>query len=95
MLDHNEHIRQIVPKENLLEWNLAEGWEPLCKFLGKPIPRVPVPHINIGAADAPRHKKLALLRLAVLLRRALIRPLPICIGVLFSLVIYHFLPRCN
>ena len=27
-----------VPKENLLVWDLKEGWEPLCKFLNKPIP---------------------------------------------------------
>jgi hypothetical protein len=23
-----------------------EGWEPLCKFLGKPVPDQPFPHIN-------------------------------------------------
>jgi len=27
-----------VPKEDLLVWDLKEGWEPLCKFLNKPIP---------------------------------------------------------
>jgi nitrate reductase NapE component len=74
MLDHNEHIREIVPKDNLLEWNLADGWEPLCEFLGKPVPDVPVPYINIGASDAPRHKNLAIQRLIIILGRMLIRP---------------------
>jgi hypothetical protein len=25
---------------------VAEGWEPLCKFLNKPIPDEPFPHLN-------------------------------------------------
>ena len=32
------YVINTVPKENLLVWNLKDGWEPLCKFLGKPIP---------------------------------------------------------
>ena len=32
-------VQHIVPNENLLVWNLKEGWEPLCKFLNKPIPK--------------------------------------------------------
>lgn len=40
-------IRGLVPKERLLEWYIDDGWEPLCKFLGKPIPSgVPFPHAN-------------------------------------------------
>lgn len=74
MLDHNEHIREIVPIETLLEWNLQDGWEPLCKFLGKAVPDVPVPHINKGDGDAPRHKSLALERAFVIFGRMLIRP---------------------
>jgi hypothetical protein len=31
-------VRKIVPKENLLEFNVADGWEPLCEFLGDRIP---------------------------------------------------------
>lgn len=31
-------IREMVPKERLLEFQLKDGWEPLCKFLGKPVP---------------------------------------------------------
>ena len=32
-------VQHIVPNENLLVWNLKEGWEPLCNFLNKPIPK--------------------------------------------------------
>lgn len=45
-LDHYDHVRSIVPKENLLEFQPQEGWEPLCEFLGKEIPEEPFPHIN-------------------------------------------------
>lgn len=46
---HPEHcnmIRGLVPKERLLEWTVQDGWEPLCKFLDKPIPDEPFPHVN-------------------------------------------------
>jgi hypothetical protein len=39
-------IRGLVPKERLLEWYIDDGWEPLCKFLGKPVPGVEFPHAN-------------------------------------------------
>jgi hypothetical protein len=35
---HNEHIRKVVPKERLLEFKAVDGWDPLCKFLGKQKP---------------------------------------------------------
>ena len=39
-------IRGLVPKERLLEWTVNDGWEPLCKFLDKPVPDEPFPHVN-------------------------------------------------
>jgi len=45
--EHNELVQKTIPKENLLVWNLKEGWEPLCKFLDVPIPDVPVPRENV------------------------------------------------
>ncbi|KAL0936128.1 nad dependent epimerase [Colletotrichum truncatum] len=43
---HYDLVRRVTPKERLLEFNLADGWEPLCEFLGKPVPDVPFPHLN-------------------------------------------------
>jgi hypothetical protein len=43
---HNEWVRKQVPKEKLLEMDLADGWEPLRKFLGKPVPSEPFPRAN-------------------------------------------------
>lgn len=44
--EHEAMIKGLVPKERLLEWYIEDGWEPLCKFLGKPVPNVPFPHAN-------------------------------------------------
>lgn len=44
-------IKEMVPKERLLEFNLKDGWEPLCKFLGKPVP-VSVGVRCLDSADA-------------------------------------------
>ncbi|KAF9877042.1 hypothetical protein CkaCkLH20_05308 [Colletotrichum karsti] len=45
-LAHNEHIRKLVPADNLLEFRMSDGWEPLCKFLGCPVPNTPFPYVN-------------------------------------------------
>ena len=37
-----------VPAEKLLVYRLGDGWEPLCNFLGVPVPDVPYPHENDG-----------------------------------------------
>jgi hypothetical protein len=41
-----QKIRQIVPPEQMLEYRLGDGWEPLCAFLGKDVPNVPFPRKN-------------------------------------------------
>jgi len=41
-----EFVIDTVPYDKLLVFHVKEGWEPLCKFLDKPIPSTPFPHIN-------------------------------------------------
>ncbi len=43
---HNEAVKEHVPPEKLLVFNVKEGWEPLCRFLEVPIPDRPFPHLN-------------------------------------------------
>lgn len=45
---HNTYIQQKAPKEATLEYNVKDGWGPLCKFLNRPVPNVPFPHKNKG-----------------------------------------------
>lgn len=48
---HEAKVRSLVPKDQLLEMDLSEGWEPLCKFLGVPVPKdTPFPRANDGPA---------------------------------------------
>lgn len=44
--DHYALVRSITPKERLLEFKLEDGWEPLCKFLGKEVPATEFPRLN-------------------------------------------------
>ncbi|MFX1533569.1 MAG: sulfotransferase family protein, partial [Promethearchaeota archaeon] len=41
-----ENVKAAVPSENLLVFNVKEGWEPLCNFLDVPIPNKAFPHLN-------------------------------------------------
>jgi hypothetical protein len=43
---HNETIKRVTPKDRLLLFQLQDGWEPLCEFLGKEVPDVPFPRVN-------------------------------------------------
>ena len=45
-IEHNKRVRETVPKELLLQYELGSGWQPLCDFLGKPIPGTPFPRVN-------------------------------------------------
>lgn len=43
---HEQDVIKTCPKDKLLVFDVSEGWEPLCKFLGVPVPDVPFPHEN-------------------------------------------------
>jgi hypothetical protein len=43
---HNQYVINNCPKDKLLVWKLEDGWEPVAKFLGKPVPKGPLPHKN-------------------------------------------------
>jgi hypothetical protein len=50
-LRHIDEVKETVPAERLLVYSVTEGWEPLCKFLGHPIPDRPFPHANAGISE--------------------------------------------
>jgi hypothetical protein len=43
---HNAAVRSSVPPSRLLEWTVADGWEPLCDRLGLPVPDEAFPWTN-------------------------------------------------
>ena len=42
----NQEIIDTLPPERLLVFSPKEGWEPLCEFLGVPVPAEPFPRVN-------------------------------------------------
>jgi len=46
---HEQDVIGSVPPEELLVYDVAEGWEPLCAFLGVPVPTEPFPNTNTTA----------------------------------------------
>jgi hypothetical protein len=46
---HNDEVRRLVPPQRLLVHEMGQGWEPLCAFLGVPVPATPFPKVNTTA----------------------------------------------
>jgi hypothetical protein len=47
---HNEAVKATVPADRLLVHEIAEGWDPLVRFLGVERPETPFPRLNDTAA---------------------------------------------
>lgn len=43
---HNAEVVRSIPPERLLVFEAVHGWEPLCTFLGVPVPDTPFPRTN-------------------------------------------------
>lgn len=56
--DHVAYLKRVVPEEKLLFFNVKDGWEPLCKALGKDVPDIPFPRINDSKAIDELAKKM-------------------------------------
>ncbi len=46
---HNADVRATAPRHRFLEWTPKDGWGPLCKALGVPVPAEHFPHVNSTA----------------------------------------------
>ena len=51
---HNDEVKRVVPADRLLVWEVTEGWDPLCEFLGVSVPDQPLPHANDRATFLDR-----------------------------------------
>jgi len=43
---HTDAVKASIPADQLLIYQVKDGWEPLCAFLGKPVPAEPFPRTN-------------------------------------------------
>jgi hypothetical protein len=53
---HVETVQKQVPADRLLVYNVKDGWEPLCAFLGVPVPDNAFPRLNDTAAFNERRR---------------------------------------
>ena len=54
----NEEVKNYVPKEKLLVFEVKDGWEPLCAFLNKPVPSTHFPRVNDTQEFIARKKRI-------------------------------------
>lgn len=47
---HTAAVTAAVPPDRLLVYEVREGWPPLCRFLGVPVPDEPFPRLNDAEA---------------------------------------------
>ena len=52
---HVEHVIRSAPADGLLVFEAAQGWEPLCRFLDRPVPEEPFPRVNTTEEFARAH----------------------------------------
>lgn len=55
----NQEVRDTVPSDRLLVYEVRDGWDPLCSFLNRPVPKEPFPRVNTPDDFHSRLKKLA------------------------------------
>ncbi len=48
--EHSARVRAAVPEHRLLVFDVRDGWAPLCRFLGVPVPHTPFPNVNDRAS---------------------------------------------
>ncbi|KAL8847471.1 MAG: hypothetical protein Q9221_007497 [Calogaya cf. arnoldii] len=57
--EHYEMVRRLTPPSRLLNFKLEDGWEPLCAFLGRPIPDIDFPRVNESEALGEKIRLIA------------------------------------
>ena len=48
--EHNHRVQAVIPKEKLLIYNVKQGWQPLCEFLGCDMPQQEFPRENVACS---------------------------------------------
>jgi hypothetical protein len=55
-LRHIARVKEALPPERLLVYEIVEGWAPLCRFLERPVPDAPFPRVNATAEFRQRFR---------------------------------------
>lgn len=64
--EHNSEVQRSIPPDRLLVFDVGDGWEPLCRFLGVDVPQdVAFPHVNDRTTMRRYIRLLSIARFAV------------------------------
>jgi hypothetical protein len=74
--EYYENILKAVPADQRLVYEMGSGWEPLCKFLGKPVPGTPFPRVN----DRSEHDQSAKERIQTVMKAFYKVLIPVVVG---------------
>jgi hypothetical protein len=53
-----KYLKRVVPQDQLFFFDVKDGWEPLCKILGRDVPDVPFPRVNDSKATEELAQKM-------------------------------------
>lgn len=53
-----QHVKASVPADQLLIYRVRDGWEPLCKFLGVPVPSEEFPRLNSAGTHKDKFEEI-------------------------------------
>ena len=57
--EHNQTVQETIPADRLLVFDVKQGWEPLCQFLGVLVPAgEPFPHLSETSAAQQEIREL-------------------------------------
>ncbi|XP_032238391.2 uncharacterized protein LOC5512962 [Nematostella vectensis] len=82
--EHNERVKNVIPKDKLLVFKMEQGWAPLCRFLEMAEPEIFFPYENVNSEDVKaflHDSKIA---------TKIYRELQIIIIVLFPIIAFIF-----
>jgi len=66
--EHNRRVREVIPADRLLEYDVSQGWEPLCKFLEvESCPEIPFPKTNTALSLKVQNISSVLIPLSIVL----------------------------
>lgn len=57
---HIRYLKRVVPEDQLFFFDVKDGWEPLCRILGKEVPDVPFPRVNDSKATEELAQRMLL-----------------------------------
>ncbi|KAJ9615128.1 hypothetical protein H2200_001202 [Cladophialophora chaetospira] len=85
---HYRDVRELIGgrESRLLNFDLKQGWKPLCDFLGKPVPNEPFPHENDKESNRKGFEELGVIAMKHILKNVLL--LAVALSVPILLVAY-------